>query len=92
MCSNRPMEHVLPPTSARGAPASAAPQSPTATGPDAHGHAKIVAEGVTFDDVLLLPRASDVLPSQCDPRTRLTRRVRAGRPAASSRYPALPKE
>ena len=31
--------------------------------------------GLTFDDVLLVPAASDVLPSQADTRTRLTREI-----------------
>ncbi len=33
---------------------------------------KIVKEGLTFDDVLLIPQASDVLPSQVDLHTKLT--------------------
>ena len=36
---------------------------------------KIVAEGITFDDVLLIPRASDVVPSQVDLTTRLTKNI-----------------
>lgn len=33
---------------------------------------RIVKEGLTFDDVLLIPQASDVLPSDVDLRTKLT--------------------
>ncbi|MGB4186588.1 MAG: IMP dehydrogenase, partial [Limnochordia bacterium] len=33
--------------------------------------AKFGKEGLTFDDVLLLPAASDVLPSQVDTSTRI---------------------
>ncbi len=33
---------------------------------------KIVKEGLTFDDVLLIPQASEVLPSDVDLRTKLT--------------------
>ncbi|MDE6274885.1 MAG: IMP dehydrogenase [Clostridiales bacterium] len=33
---------------------------------------KIIKEGLTFDDVLLIPQASDVLPSDVDLRTTLT--------------------
>ena len=33
---------------------------------------KIIKEGLTFDDVLLVPQASDVLPAQVDLSTRLT--------------------
>ena len=33
---------------------------------------RIVKEGLTFDDVLLIPQASDVVPSEVDLRTKLT--------------------
>jgi len=36
---------------------------------------KIIAEGITFDDVLLLPARSDFLPVDADTRTQLTRRI-----------------
>ncbi len=36
---------------------------------------KIIAEGFTFDDVLLLPRYSDVMPAMADTSTRLTPRI-----------------
>jgi IMP dehydrogenase len=36
---------------------------------------KIVGEGITFDDVLLLPRRSNFVPSEADVRTRLTRSI-----------------
>ena len=45
---------------------------------------KIVREGLTFDDVLLIPSASDVLPSQVDLTTRLTDDVRLNIPLMSS--------
>jgi IMP dehydrogenase len=41
-------------------------------------------EGLTFDDVLLLPQASDVLPSQCDVSTFLTRKIRLHIPLVAS--------
>ena len=41
-------------------------------------------EALTFDDVLLLPQASDILPSQCDVSTNLTRGVRLNIPLVSS--------
>ncbi|HUA35589.1 MAG TPA: IMP dehydrogenase [Candidatus Binataceae bacterium] len=41
-------------------------------------------EALTFDDVLLLPQASDILPSQCDVSTNLTRNVRLNIPLVSS--------
>jgi IMP dehydrogenase len=36
---------------------------------------KIVAEGITFDDVLLLPRRSGVMPAEADTSARLTRQL-----------------
>ena len=40
--------------------------------------------GLTFDDVLLLPGESEVLPSQADTRTRLTREIGLNIPVLSS--------
>ena len=40
--------------------------------------------GLTFDDVLLYPAASDVLPSQADTRTQLTRGIGLNIPVLSS--------
>src|SRR5215467_15420489 len=40
--------------------------------------------GLTFDDVLLLPALSEVLPSEADTSTRITRRVRVRVPLVSS--------
>ena len=45
---------------------------------------KIVKEGLTFDDVLLIPSASDVLPSTVDLRTRLTDDLRLNIPLMSA--------
>ena len=36
---------------------------------------RIVAEGITFDDVLLIPAKSDFVPSQAQTRTRLTNNI-----------------
>ncbi len=41
-------------------------------------------EGLTFDDVLLLPQASDLLPSSCDVATMLTPNIRLRVPLVSS--------
>lgn len=41
-------------------------------------------EGLTFDDVLLLPQASDLLPHQCDVSTFLSRKIRLTMPLVSS--------
>jgi IMP dehydrogenase len=51
--------------------------------PDAPG-ARFVGEGLTFDDVLLVPRRSAVLPGQTDLRTRLTRRIELAIPLISA--------
>jgi len=43
-----------------------------------------IREALTFDDVLLVPAASEVLPAQVDTRTRLTKTVELGIPLISS--------
>ncbi|MBN1341741.1 MAG: IMP dehydrogenase [Phycisphaerae bacterium] len=45
---------------------------------------KIVAEGITFDDVLLIPAKSDFVPSQADTSTTLSRNVRINIPIVSA--------
>ncbi|MFM9024367.1 MAG: IMP dehydrogenase [Planctomycetaceae bacterium] len=45
---------------------------------------KIVATGITFDDVLLLPRRSAVVPTEVDVATRLTRNIGLNIPVVSS--------
>src|SRR5262245_52685193 len=43
-----------------------------------------IATALTFDDVLLVPRHSDVVPTQVDVTTRLTRRIRLAVPLVSA--------
>jgi IMP dehydrogenase len=43
-----------------------------------------LSEGLTFDDVLLIPARSHVLPSQADTRTRMTREIALHIPIASA--------
>jgi IMP dehydrogenase len=43
-----------------------------------------IREALTFDDVLLVPAASEVLPGQVDTRTRLTKTVELGIPLVSA--------
>ena len=43
-----------------------------------------IRDALTFDDVLLQPAASSVLPAQVDTRTRLTRTIELGIPLISS--------
>jgi len=45
---------------------------------------KVVKEGLTFDDVLLIPAMSKVLPSRVDVRTKLTKRIRLNIPIVSA--------
>jgi len=45
---------------------------------------KIVAEAITFDDVLLLPAKSDFVPSQADTSTRLTNNITINIPIVSA--------
>src|SRR5439155_17481190 len=47
-------------------------------------HDRIVSQGITFDDVLLEPAYSDVVPKDTDVRTQLTRSIRLNIPILSS--------
>ena len=63
---------------AEGSTDSAAPR----TGGD--DPTKIAMLGLTFDDVLLLPAASDIIPAAADTSSRLTRKIRLKVPLVSS--------
>ncbi len=70
------METLTNPGTPRGSASS--PES-------AHpGGGRVVMEGITFDDVLLLPAYSEVMPRQADTSTRLTRRLRLRIPLVSA--------
>jgi IMP dehydrogenase len=45
---------------------------------------KIILDGITFDDVLLLPARSEIVPAQTDISTRLTARIKLNVPLLSS--------
>ncbi|MBE0535130.1 MAG: IMP dehydrogenase [Phycisphaerae bacterium] len=45
---------------------------------------RIVGEGITFDDVLLIPDKSDIVPSEADTSTRLTDSIRINIPLISA--------
>ena len=45
---------------------------------------KIVAEGITFDDVLLVPAKSDFVPSQAETSTQLTNNIKINIPIVSA--------
>jgi IMP dehydrogenase len=45
---------------------------------------KFLYEGLTFDDVLLIPRKSDLLPTEIDLSTKLTKTLRLNIPVLSA--------
>ena len=45
---------------------------------------RILGEALTFDDVLLVPRRSSILPTQVEVKTRLSRRVPLNIPVVSA--------
>ena len=47
-------------------------------------HERILGEGLTFDDVLLVPAYSELLPADIDLRSRLTRNIELALPVVSS--------
>src|SRR5262249_59855543 len=47
-------------------------------------HDRIACQGITFDDVLLEPAYSDVVPADVDVRTQLTRNISLNIPIVSS--------
>src|SRR3712207_8402490 len=55
-----------------------------ATGPVPELPAKFAPLGLTYDDVLLIPGESDVLPAEVDTSSRVTRRIRLAVPLLSS--------
>src|SRR5262245_66248693 len=61
-----------------------APASPFAPGPGDDYPAKFAKEGLTFDDVLLLPAESSVLPAEVDTATRLTPAIDLAIPIVSA--------
>src|ERR1043166_5166525 len=47
-------------------------------------HPKIVHDGITFDDVLLIPARSDFIPSEADTHSRITRGIEVNIPFLSA--------
>src|SRR4051794_5872652 len=47
-------------------------------------HPKILHDGITFDDVLLIPSRSDFVPADADTRTRVTRSIELNIPLISA--------
>ena len=46
--------------------------------------AKIIKEGLTFDDVLLIPQKSEILPKEIDTKTHLTKTIELNIPLMSA--------
>ena len=51
---------------------------------------RFVGEGLTFDDVLLVPAKSDVLPADVDLTTKLTNKIKLNSPVISAATPPRP--
>ncbi|MFN5959413.1 MAG: IMP dehydrogenase, partial [Planctomyces sp.] len=68
-------------TSTRSGPVRS---STTSESPAAPRPAKIISEGITFDDVLLIPRYSNVVPAEADTSSSLTRSIRLKIPLISA--------
>ena len=47
-------------------------------------HDKILMEGLTFDDVLLIPQESNILPADVTLKTRLTKKITLNMPLLSA--------
>ena len=47
---------------------------------------KIIGEGITFDDVLLVPAYSEVIPNQVDLTTYLTKTIKLNIPMMSAAF------
>ncbi len=47
-------------------------------------HTKVIGEGLTYDDVLLVPRYSEILPREADLSTQLTKTIRLNIPLLSA--------
>jgi IMP dehydrogenase len=60
------------------------PLNPNAVSAAPSDSSKIVAAGITFDDVLLLPRLSNILPGDADTSSQLTRNIRIRTPLVSA--------
>src|SRR5215471_940095 len=65
-------------------PAPVSPTIPAMNPARDSGASKIVAEGITFDDVLILPRRSGVMPAEAQTDARLTRAIRLKIPLISA--------
>ena len=51
---------------------------------------QIIGEGITFDDVLLVPSYSEVIPNQVDLTTWLTKKIKLNIPMMSAGMDTVP--
>jgi len=70
--------------STTGAPSTGSAAPGSTPDPAAIASGKIIAEGITFDDVLIIPRRSAVMPADADTSARLTRSIRLKIPLISA--------
>src|SRR2546421_2870090 len=54
-------------------------------------HPKIIHDGITFDDVLLLPAYTDFVPAEADTHTKLTRGIELNIPLISAPMDTVPE-
>ena len=52
---------------------------------------QIIGEGITFDDVLLVPQYSQVIPNQVDLTTWLTKKIKLNIPKTTPQTPIINK-
>jgi IMP dehydrogenase len=81
-----PMETTTNPPPTPSIPAKARAESGVLPMPNAPKlpNQKIVMDGITFDDVLLIPQASDVMPARASTATRLTKDITLNIPLVSA--------
>ena len=77
-------DHPAPSVTTGKGPTAMTIQSTMDTEPPTGGDDKFALIGLTYDDILLLPDASDLIPSEADTSTRLTRRIGLNIPLVSS--------
>ncbi len=53
---------------------------------------KLIGEGITFDDVLLVPAFSEVIANDVDTRTRLTNKIQLNIPLMSASMDTVTKQ
>ncbi|MEX0875904.1 MAG: IMP dehydrogenase, partial [Phycisphaerales bacterium] len=78
------METIAKTDASRRDPAAPAANPGGGRGADPAPTAKVMMEGITFDDVLLIPQASNVMPATASTATRLTKDITLNIPLVSA--------